>query len=95
MSHYYSATGAIQYSIDAYKLWHSLYPHDDVPVNNLASWYLTLGKPDMALPLARNALEMKPSAPMRYATLAMAYLMDGRTSDLHALYHDPVHAIGR
>ena len=91
VSHYYSAMGAIQYSIDAYELWHSLYPHDDVPVNNLASWYLTLGKPEMALPLARTALEMNPSAPMRYTTLAMAYLMDGRTSDLQALCHDPVH----
>ncbi len=91
VSHYYSAIGEIQYSIDAYELWHSLYPHDDVPVNNLASWYLTLGKPDLALPLARTALEMNPSAPMRYATLAMADLMDGRTSDLQALCHDPVH----
>ena len=32
VSHYYSAIGEIQYSIDAYERWHCLYTHDDGPV---------------------------------------------------------------
>jgi DNA-binding winged helix-turn-helix (wHTH) protein/tetratricopeptide (TPR) repeat protein len=74
-AHYYSsATGEIPRSIDAYNLWHSIYPRDSSPANNLAVEYLSIGQPEKAEVMAREAVQLEPSSRFSDAVLARVYL---------------------
>jgi len=91
-SGYYSyATGEIQRGIQAYQLWSSLYPHDIIPANNLATQYIILGEPEKAVGLARTAIRLDPTVNLPYSVLGQAYLRTGDYADLDQLCNDPVH----
>ncbi len=85
-SHYYSVTtGEIQRSIDAYELWHSLYPRDMSPASNLALAYLSIGQPERAVDLAQTAFQMDASSGFPVAVLARAYLETRNLAGLEKL----------
>jgi tetratricopeptide (TPR) repeat protein len=90
-SHYYAnSTGETQRAIEAYQLWHAMYPRDMAPINNLAIEDLLIGQPENVLPLARMAVQLDPVTSQPYATLIQAYLMTGDYRDLNeACAHPP------
>jgi tetratricopeptide (TPR) repeat protein len=88
-SYYSYATGEKERAVEAYQLWSTLYPQDVVPANNLAVEYLTLGRFPEALVAARRAIELDPSLPVPYASLALAYLRSGSLEELRELCSDP------
>jgi DNA-binding winged helix-turn-helix (wHTH) protein/tetratricopeptide (TPR) repeat protein len=88
-AHYYSfATGEIQRSIDAFELWHSIYPRDASPVNNLAVEYLSIGQPAKAEEMARAAVQLDPSSGFSYAILARVYLETQNLKELKTMCTD-------
>jgi DNA-binding winged helix-turn-helix (wHTH) protein/tetratricopeptide (TPR) repeat protein len=88
-AHYYSfATGEIQRSIDAFELWHSIYPRDSSPVNNLAVEYLSIGQPEKAEKMARAAVQLDPNSGFSYAILARVYLETENFNDLKTMCSD-------
>jgi DNA-binding winged helix-turn-helix (wHTH) protein/tetratricopeptide (TPR) repeat protein len=92
VSHYYEfATGQIQQAIEVNQLWHSLYPHDTIPIHNLAVMNVTLGRPKPALDFALLAIEQEPSAALHYDVLIQAFLIAGRYTDVLRLCNDPSH----
>lgn len=90
-SYYSYATGERQRAIEAYQLWSTLYPQDVIPANNLAGQYLAMGRSREALASARRAIQIDPSLPQPYSTLATALLKSGDTAALKALCDDPGH----
>lgn len=92
ITHYYaSATGEIGRAIEDYELWHTLYPRDMAPANNLAIEYIEAGQPEKAVDLARIAVQLDPHDRFPYATLAQAYVKTGNYENLRALCDDPAH----
>jgi DNA-binding winged helix-turn-helix (wHTH) protein/tetratricopeptide (TPR) repeat protein len=86
---YYSfATGETERAIDAYQIWSEVYPHDIIPVNNLASQYILIGQPEKAAPLARKAVQMDSSIGLPYGMLELVDLESGDYSDLKQLCND-------
>jgi len=85
-AHYYSfATGEIQRSIDAFELWHSIYPRDSSPVSNLAAEYLSIGQPEKAEEMARTAVHLDPLSGFSDAILARVYLETEDYKDLQTM----------
>ena len=84
-AHYYSISGQIQRTIEAYELWRSLYPRDSSPYQNLAIEYLDLGKPEKAAGVARTAVQLDPASSLSQATLARVYLETGEQAQLRVL----------
>lgn len=84
-AHYYSISGQIQRTIEAYELWRSLYPRDSLPYNNLAIEYLDLGRPEDAARVARIAVQLDGVSSLSQADLARAYLETGEHEQLRAL----------
>jgi eukaryotic-like serine/threonine-protein kinase len=84
-AHYYSISGQIQRTIEAYELWRSLYPRDSSPYQNLAIEYLALGKPEKAAAVARIAAQLDPASSLAQATLARVYLETNEQPQLLAL----------
>lgn len=92
VSHYYAyATGEIFRAMEAYKLWHTMYPRDIIPVNNLATLYIVAGDPQKALEMAQAAVRLDPTISSGYAVEATAYSKAGDYKELHALCNDPAH----
>jgi eukaryotic-like serine/threonine-protein kinase len=90
ITHYYEhSTGEVWHAIEGYELWRTIYPRDLVPINNLASDYLTIGEPQKALGLARIATQMYPSNKTAFGTLALAYLKLGEYATVNAICADP------
>lgn len=92
VTHYYEfATGQINRAIESYNLWHTLYPRDSVPIQNLADIYLLLGQPDRALALAQQAIQVEPRVALQYEVLERAYVNMGDYADARKLCDDPSH----
>ncbi|ADW71003.1 winged helix-turn-helix domain-containing protein [Granulicella tundricola] len=87
-SYYGYATGELGRAISAYELWSSLYPHDVVPANNLATEYLSLGEGQKAVASVRRAIALEPALPVPYTTLAQALLISGDLPALSTLCND-------
>jgi len=78
VAHYYEfATGQTQRAIEIYELWHSLYPRDSLPINNLAVRYLMAGQPQQALGLSQLAIQLEPQEKAAYSLRVLAYLRLG------------------
>jgi tetratricopeptide (TPR) repeat protein len=60
-------------TIETYKLWAEVYPHDFLPFNGLSSEYIEIGQPDNAIAPGQRALELNPQYAPAYATLSRAY----------------------
>jgi eukaryotic-like serine/threonine-protein kinase len=84
-AHYYSVSGQIERTIEAYELWRSLYPRDASPYQNLAVEYLELGKPEKALSPAHTAVQLDASSSLSESILARVYLETGERAQLHTL----------
>lgn len=86
-AHYYnSAIGDMERTVEVYKLWRQLYPQDLIAPNNLADIYETLGKPDQALLMAREALRINPDNAFPYAGLLQANQRLGRYQDARQVW---------
>jgi DNA-binding winged helix-turn-helix (wHTH) protein/tetratricopeptide (TPR) repeat protein len=89
VAHYYEfATGEIRRAIEDYELWHALYPRDIVPVYNLATQYLLIGRPQRALDLAQKVVRQEPTDIMN-ELLAQIYLKLGDYGNVEKLCDDP------
>jgi tetratricopeptide (TPR) repeat protein len=89
VAHYYEfATGEIKRAIEDYELWHALYPRDIVPVYNLATQYLLIGRPQRALDLAQKVVRQEPTDIMN-ELLAQIYLKLGDYGNVEKLCDDP------
>ena len=89
-AHYYAfATREILRAIQAYALWHSIYPSEMAPANNLAAAYNLLGESDKAIEPALAAVRLDPTFDTPYAGLARAYLTTRNYTDGKALCNDP------
>jgi len=84
-AHYYSISGQIERTIEAYELWRSLYPQDASPYQNLAFEYLELGKPEKALSAARTSAQLDAASSLSESILARVYLETGERTQLHTL----------
>lgn len=84
-AHYYSISGQIQRTIEAYELWRSLYPQDSSPYNNLAVEYLTLGEVEKAASVVRSAVQLDPGSSLSQSLLARVYLVNGEQAKLRTL----------
>lgn len=84
-AHYYSISGQIRRTIEAYELWRSLYPRDSSPYGNLAIQYLDLGQPEKAASVARTAAQLDAASSLSQATLARVYLETGEQGQLRTL----------
>jgi tetratricopeptide (TPR) repeat protein len=84
-AHYYSISGQIRRTIEAYELWRSLYPRDSSPYHNLAIEYLALGKPEEAAGVARTAVQLDAASSLSQAVLASVYLQTGEQAQLRTL----------
>jgi tetratricopeptide (TPR) repeat protein len=84
-AHYYSISGEIQRTIEAYELWRSLYPRDSSPYNNLTIEYMDIGKPEKAASIARTAVQLDAASSFSQAALARVYLETGDLDELHTL----------
>jgi tetratricopeptide (TPR) repeat protein len=84
-AHYYSISGQIRRTIEAYELWRSLYPRDSSPYNNLAIEYLALGMPEKAASVARTAVQLDAESSLSQAALARVYIETGEQAQLRTL----------
>jgi eukaryotic-like serine/threonine-protein kinase len=78
-AHYYtSARGDLEKAVEVYNLWRQLYPQDLIAPNNLADLYEQVGRPDLSLAMAREALRINPDNAFPYAALLQATQRLGR-----------------
>jgi eukaryotic-like serine/threonine-protein kinase len=87
-AYYGRVTGETDHAIEAFKLWSSLYPLDVVPLNNIATEYYSLGDGAKAVAAVRRAIELDPTLPVPYATLAQSLLAIGDQRSLALLCND-------
>lgn len=87
-AYYGRVTGETDRAIEAFKLWSSLYPLDVVPLNNIATEYYMLGDAAKAVADVRRAIELDPTLPVPYATLAQSLLALGDEHSLALLCND-------
>jgi DNA-binding winged helix-turn-helix (wHTH) protein/tetratricopeptide (TPR) repeat protein len=85
-AHYYDdVTRESDKSIETYKLWAEVYPHDAVPFNNLAMEYIGTGELDKAIDTGRQALRLNPTYSNHYGGLARVYLRASHFAEAKAL----------
>ena len=71
-------TGDVQASIRNDKEWSEEYPRNPVPLVNLASLLIDVGKPALAIDPAKRALDLNPDNSVSYEVLARAQLRLGQ-----------------
>ena len=80
-SDYYSDSGQIEKSIEAYETYKQVYPRDTRPLINLATVYLQIGQFDKALQNALAAKELNPNQFNGYAIASFAYIAMNRLDE--------------
>jgi len=60
-------------AIANYEVWHSAYPREWIPANNLANALTEIGQYDKAIPPAIEAVRLNPDHAFPYVVLARAY----------------------
>jgi len=83
--YYELATGETDKRIEALRLWRQMYPRETTAANDLAAEYNDMGRFDLALVSAQDALRLSPDAYTPYENLGMAYLGLNRFSDAKAI----------
>ncbi len=71
--YYENVSGETARAIDNYEIWRNAYPHDWIPVNNLANKYTALGQYEKAIEAAGEALRLNPDHLFPREVLARAY----------------------
>ena len=85
-AHYYAeGQQDLEQGIRVYQLWTATYPHDWVPLLNLANEYTQLGQYGPAIDAGERALALESSRPVIYSVLARAYKHAGRSAEARAL----------
>ena len=85
-AHYYAeGQQDLEQGIHVYELWAATYPHDWVPLLNLANEYTQIGQYGPAVDAAQRALELEPGRPVVYSVLARAYKGENRFAEAKAL----------
>jgi DNA-binding winged helix-turn-helix (wHTH) protein/tetratricopeptide (TPR) repeat protein len=78
VAHYYEfATGQTQRAIEIYELWHSLYPRDPVPIDNLENEYLLAGRPQQTLNAIQQVAQLEPENRAGYIRRIQTYVRLG------------------
>ena len=86
VSHYHDlVTGDADQTIAAYELLQQAYPREQSSYMNLNSWYNAVGKYDLALTEAQNALQLDPGNAINYHNLAVTYIDLNRLDDAQAV----------
>ncbi len=83
-AHYYSTSGQLQKELTAWELYHSSYPRDPTPLDNLAGAYLSLGQFEKSLAYGQEQLRLDPDNPGSYSIVALAYLRLNRLDEARA-----------
>jgi hypothetical protein len=90
-AHYYGdMVGDIDKARQSYQLYSQIYPRDNIPFNNLAGIDLDLGKYDLALAEAQEAVRLTPDDPSGYSQLVGAYLGLNRFDEAKAVAEEAV-----
>jgi tetratricopeptide (TPR) repeat protein len=85
-AHYYdNFAGDNDKTIETYKLWTEIYPHDFLPFNGLSSEYIEIGRQAEAIAPAQRALQLNPKYAPAYATLGRAYERATRFAEARAI----------
>jgi len=85
-AHYYDNTARdFDHTVETYKLWTEVYPHDFSPHNGLCMQYVTIGQPEKAIAAGLQALRVNPNHALGYATLGRAYERATRFAEAKAI----------
>jgi len=77
-------SGDLDKTRQAYELWQSEYPQDDIPPTNVAITYANLGQYDKMLAETQQAFRLDPSG-LNYGNLAAAYCSVNRFQEAKAV----------
>jgi tetratricopeptide (TPR) repeat protein len=83
-SYHSFVTGDLHESIRNYETWAALYPLAAAPRANFASGQIQIGRDDLALEPARQAVELAPTDTVMYIILARAQMHLGQLDDAKA-----------
>jgi tetratricopeptide (TPR) repeat protein len=83
-------TGDQQAAADTLDVWRQTYPHDFQPSNALSILYGRLGRYDLAVETAREALARTPGHPFALSNLGHAYRGLGRYADARRVAEEAV-----
>ena len=85
-AHYYdNAASDYDKTIETYKLWTEVYPHDFSPFDGLSSKYIEIGQPQKAIAAAQQSLRLNPKYGLAYASLGRAYERATRLAEARAI----------
>ena len=85
-SHFYDfGAGDREKAAKVYEQWSQTYPHDQVPVSNLAVIHGYMGQYEKSREEFAEALRLEPSDQANYSNLAGTYLTLGRVDEAKAL----------
>jgi DNA-binding winged helix-turn-helix (wHTH) protein/tetratricopeptide (TPR) repeat protein len=86
VAHYYEfSTGETQRAIKVYELWHTLYPRDPVPIDNLAGEYMMAGQPQRSLELIPLAKQLESPNEVHSSLETQAYLRLGEYAKVRSI----------
>jgi eukaryotic-like serine/threonine-protein kinase len=88
--HYLNTVGDIEKSIGVYERWHSAYPRDSIPLNNLSLAYGAVGEFDKELQMALEEMKVDPNSIFSYQDLADAYFNHNRLDEAKAVAEQSV-----
>jgi len=84
-AHYAGEVGDLEKSIEIYEQWHSAYPRDTIPLDNLGGAYVAMGDFDKALQMALEEMKVDPNGTYSYQDLVYAYIVHNRFDEAKAL----------
>jgi len=85
-NYYWKGTGELEKAVPAYLLWQQTYPRDYALHVHLHAIYASLGKLEMAVEEAREALRLEPNSVLNYATLGSDYMSLNRLDEAEASF---------
>jgi serine/threonine protein kinase/Tfp pilus assembly protein PilF len=84
-AHYAGQVGDLEKSIEIYEQWHSAYPRDTIPLDNLGGAYELMGDFDKSLQMALEEMKVDPNGTYSYQDLVYAYMVQNRFDEAKAL----------
>ena len=84
-AHYAGEVGDLEKSIEIYEQWHSAYPRDTIPLDNLGGAYVLMGDFDKSLQMALEEMKVDPNGTYSYQDLVYAYIVHNRFDEAKAL----------
>jgi serine/threonine protein kinase/Tfp pilus assembly protein PilF len=78
-------THDVKKGIEIYDQWHSAYPRDTIPINNLLLSYAQIGEFDKQMQLALEEMRLEPDASFSHQDLTRAYMDQNRLDEAKAV----------